>query len=176
MAIRHSPLGTVPADGVLWVETGHPRYHELQVTWRANGVVLPTNNSRSLETRGLAPGTVVSVEVRDPVGPAGTDWVRNPSTGNSPTDSGYNGPRFVQTRQWTLGAPGVVASPPAAQITGSTMTSRWPATRSSSSRRTTRPTGCSTSPGRSTGSPYRTRTTVAGWIWVLCARPMGFIN
>lgn len=124
MAIRHTPLGTVPADGVLWVETGHPRYHELQVTWRANGVVLPTNNSRSLETRGLAPGTVVSVEVRDPVGPAGTDWVRNPSTGNSPTDSGYNGPRFVQTRQWTLGAPGVVASPPAAQITGSTMTSQ----------------------------------------------------
>ncbi|WP_203993076.1 M64 family metallopeptidase [Virgisporangium aurantiacum] len=124
MAIRHTPLGTVPSDGVLWVETGHPRYHELQVTWRANGAVLPTNNSRSLETRGLAPGTVVSVEVRDPVGPAGTDWVRNPSTGNSPTDSGYNGPRFTQTRQWTLGAPGVVASPPAAQITNSTMTSQ----------------------------------------------------
>ena len=29
MAVRHSPLGTVPADGVLWVETGHPRFHEL---------------------------------------------------------------------------------------------------------------------------------------------------
>jgi hypothetical protein len=124
MAVRNTPTGTVPGGTVLWVETGHPRYHELQVTWRANGTVLDTHNSRSLETRGLAAGTVVSVEVRDPVGPAGIDWVRNPSTGNAPTDSGYNGPRFVQTRQWTVGAPGVVASPPATQITTSTMTSQ----------------------------------------------------
>jgi hypothetical protein len=124
MAIRHSPTGTVPADGVLWVETGHPRYHELQVTWRAGGVVIDTNGRRSLDLDplDLPAGTVVGVEVRDPVGPDGIDWVRNPSTGNAPADSGYNGPRFVQTRQWTVGAPGVVASPPAAEITASTMT------------------------------------------------------
>lgn len=121
MSLRHTPSGTVPADGVLWVETGHPRHHELRVTWRANGTVLTTNGSRSLalSALGLPAGTVVSVEVRDPVGPDGIDWVRNPSAGDSATDSGFNGPRFVQTRQWTVG---VVASPPAAQITGSTLT------------------------------------------------------
>ena len=42
-------------------------------------------------------------EVRDPVGPDGIDWVRNPSTNNAPTDSGFNGSRFVQTRTWTVG-------------------------------------------------------------------------
>ena len=30
MSMRNTPLGTVAADSVLWVETGHPRYHELQ--------------------------------------------------------------------------------------------------------------------------------------------------
>jgi hypothetical protein len=124
MAVRNSPLGTVPADGVLWVETGHPRYHELTVTWRANGTVLDTHGSRSLDLDplDLPAGAVVSVEVRDPVGPDGIDWVRNPSTGNTSTNSGFNGPRFVQTREWTVGEPGVVASPPAAEITVSTMT------------------------------------------------------
>ena len=42
-------------------------------------------------------------EVRDPVGPDGIDWVRNPSTNNAATDSGFNGSRFVQTRTWTVG-------------------------------------------------------------------------
>ncbi len=124
MSVRHTPPGTVPADSVLWVETGHPRYHELQVTWRIGGTVLETHGARSLDLRpfNLSAGTVVSVEARDPVGPDGIDWVRNPSAGNSATDSGYNGPRFVQTREWTVGDPGVVPSPPAAEITGSTMT------------------------------------------------------
>jgi hypothetical protein len=126
MNVRHSPLGTVAADSVLWVETGHPRYHELQVTWRAGGTVLPTNGSRSLDLDplDLPAGTVVHVEVRDPVGPDGIDWVRNPSTGNAATNSGYNGPRFVQTREWTVGSNGVAPSPPAAEITASTMTSQ----------------------------------------------------
>jgi hypothetical protein len=117
----------VPRDGVLWVETGHPRYHDLDVTWRiggADGTVLDTRDSRSLDLGALdlPAGTVVHVEVRDPVGPDGIDWVRNPSTGNTSTNSGFNGPRFVQTREWTVGDPGVVASPPAAEITASTMT------------------------------------------------------
>jgi hypothetical protein len=72
----------------------------------------------------LAAGTVVDVEVRDPVGPNGMDWVRNPSTGNSSTDSGYNGPRFVQTRQWTVGEQTVAPSPPAAEITLSSLTTQ----------------------------------------------------
>lgn len=129
MALRHTLLGTVPQDSVLWVETQHPKSHELNVTWRvggADGEVLDTTNSRNLELGelDLAPGTVVHVEARDPVGPDGIDWVRNPSTGNSATNSGYNGPRFVQTRQWTVGDTTVEPSAPAAEITLSSMTSQ----------------------------------------------------
>jgi hypothetical protein len=127
MSVRNTPSGPVAADSVLWVETGHPRYHELRVTWRiggADGTVVETHGSRSLglDPLDLPAGTVVHVEVRDPVGPDGLDWVRNPSTGNAATDSGYNGPRFVQTREWTVGDPGVEPSPPAAEITTSTTT------------------------------------------------------
>jgi hypothetical protein len=126
MSVRHTTLGTVAADSVLWVETGHPRYHELQVTWRANGTVLDTRGGRSLDLDplDLPAGTVVQVEVRDPIGPDGIDWVRNPSTGNTATNSGFNGPRFVQTREWTVGEPGVVPSSPGADITASTMTTQ----------------------------------------------------
>ena len=75
-----------------------------------------------LDPLELPAGTVVHVEVRDPVGPDGTDWVRNPSTGNTAANSGYNGPRFLQVREWTVGDPGVAPSPPAAEVTTSTMT------------------------------------------------------
>ncbi|MFD0782648.1 M64 family metallopeptidase, partial [Micromonospora azadirachtae] len=126
MNVRHTPVGTVASDSVLWVETGQPRYHELQVTWRIggpDGTVLDTHNSRELDLGALdlPVGTVVHVEVRDPVGPDGTDWVRNPSTGNTATNSGYNGPRFVQTRQWTVGDTKVTPSSPAATFTGHTI-------------------------------------------------------
>ncbi|RKF26502.1 M64 family metallopeptidase [Micromonospora globbae] len=129
MSIRHTPLGTVSSDSVLWVETGQPRYHELQVTWRVggpDGTVLDTHNRRDLDLGDLdlPAGTVVHVEVRDPVGPDGIDWVRNPSTGNTATNSGYNGPRFVQTRQWTVGETTAEVSPPAATITGATPTTQ----------------------------------------------------
>jgi hypothetical protein len=129
MSIRQTPPGAVARDSVLWVEPGQPRYHELRVTWRIGGpagTVLDTHNSRSLDLAplDLPAGTVVHVEVRDPVGPDGIDWVRNPSTGNSATDSGYNGARFVQTRQWTVGDTSATPSAPAAEITGSTMTTQ----------------------------------------------------
>jgi IgA peptidase M64 len=129
MSVAHTPLGTVPRDGVLWVETQHPKHHELVVTWRAggpDGEVLDTGNSRNLDLAplDLEPGTLVHVEVRDPVGPDGIDWVRNPSTGNSATDSGYNGPRFVQTRQWTVGDQNVAPSPEGAEFTLSSATDR----------------------------------------------------
>ncbi|MEU6206799.1 M64 family metallopeptidase [Micromonospora musae] len=129
MNVRNTPTGTVASDAVLWVEPGQPRYHELQVTWRVGGpegAVLDTKNSRDLDlgSLDLPAGTVVHVEVRDPVGPEGTDWVRNPSTGNTATNSGYNGPRFLQTRQWTVGEAKVTPSSPAATITSHTMNSQ----------------------------------------------------
>jgi hypothetical protein len=129
MSVRNTPLGTVASDSVLWVETGHPRHHELNVTWRvggADGTVLDTHGSRNLDLDplDLPAGTVVHVEVRDPIGPDGIDWVRNPSTGNTSTNSGYNGPRFVQTREWTVGDPGVTPSPAAAEITAATFASQ----------------------------------------------------
>jgi IgA Peptidase M64 len=126
MNVANTPTtGAVARDSVLWVETGHPRFHELNVTWRtggSTGPVIATGNSRNLdlEPLNLAPGTVVHAEIRDPVGPDGIDWVRNPSTGNSSTNSGYNGPRFVQTREWTVGDTTVTPSPAAADITAQT--------------------------------------------------------
>src|ERR1700754_3275841 len=87
MNVQNTPAGTVAKDSVLWLETGHPRFHEVNVTWRTGGPtgpVIATGNSRNLdlEPLNLAPGTVVHAEIRDPVGPTGLDWVRNPSTNN----------------------------------------------------------------------------------------------
>ncbi|HWK29816.1 MAG TPA: M64 family metallopeptidase [Solirubrobacter sp.] len=122
MNIRNTPTGNVARDGVLWVETGHPRFHEVDVTWKAGDTVVQSGNSRNLDLKALnlAPGTVVSAEVRDPVGPDGLDWVRNPSTANAANNSGYNGPRFVQTREWTVDETTVTPSAPEAKITAST--------------------------------------------------------
>ena len=108
MNVQNTPAGhRRPKDAVLWVETGHPRFHELTVTWRIGGATGRGDRHRprnlDLEPLNLAPGTVVYAEVRDPVGPTGIDWVRNPSTNNGATDSGFNGSRFVQTRTWTVG-------------------------------------------------------------------------
>src|SRR5690606_17542831 len=116
MSVLNTPEGTVAPNSVLWVEPPQPKDHEMLVTWRIggpDGEVVDAGNNRNLdlEPLDLEPGTVVHVEVRDPVGPDGIDWVRNPSTGNSSTNSGYNGPRFVQTRQWTVGSEPAPASP-----------------------------------------------------------------
>ncbi|WP_116952568.1 M64 family metallopeptidase [Jiangella endophytica] len=128
MSLLHTPAGTVARDGVLWLETTHPRFHDLQVTWRSGGpdgpVLATGTRNLDLAELGLAPGTVVHVEVRDPVGPDGIDWVRNPSTNNTATDSGYNGPRFVQTRTWTVGDTTAAPDAVAPEITGSTPTIR----------------------------------------------------
>ena len=124
MNVLNTPTGAVARDSVLWVETGHPRFHENTVTWRtggATGPVIATGpRNLDLEPLNLAPGTVVPAEVRDPVGPDGIDWVRNPSTANTATNSGFNGSRFVQTREWTVGDTTVTPSAPAADITANT--------------------------------------------------------
>jgi hypothetical protein len=118
MALGNRPTGLVARDEVLWVDPVNPKFHELDVTWRvggASGEVLDTDNARNLELADLdlEPGTVVHVEARDPVGPDGIDWVRNPSTGTTGDDSGYNGARFVQTREWTVSDASVAPTPPA---------------------------------------------------------------
>ncbi len=113
MALGHTPTGEVGPQDVIWVETGHPKYHELDVTWSINGVAVPgTNNSRNLDLGDLtvAAGDIVSVTVQDK-----TDFVRDPAI--------LNGPRMTQTRQWTVGAP-LPASPADVAITLSTETSR----------------------------------------------------
>jgi hypothetical protein len=127
MNVQNTPPGTVAKDQVLWVEPGHPRFHEVNVTWRRDGATGPiiaqgTSRNLDLEPLNLPAGTVVHAEVRDPVGPTGTDWVRNPSANNSSTDSGYNGARFVQTRTWTVGDTTATPAAPAAEITASTQT------------------------------------------------------
>ena len=98
MVVLSTPQGEVGSSDVLWVETQHPRYHELDVTWRIGGaageIVPGTNNSRNLPLGPLAleAGTIVHVTVSDP-----TEFVRDPGLAN--------GPRMTQTRQWTVGTP-----------------------------------------------------------------------
>jgi IgA Peptidase M64 len=113
MALTHTPPGEVGPDDVVWVEAQHPTYHELDVTWRVNGVVVPnTNNSRNLDLAALdvEPGDTVQVTVQDP-----TEFVRDPAF--------KNGPRMTQTRGWTVGAP-LPATPVDVAITLSTQTNR----------------------------------------------------
>ncbi|MDA0181892.1 M64 family metallo-endopeptidase [Solirubrobacter phytolaccae] len=119
MNVQNTAVGAVAKDQVLWVEPGNPRFHDVKVTWRtggATGPVVGTGRNLDLEPLNLPAGTVVHAEVRDPIGPDGEDWVRNPSTNNSSTDSGFNGSRFVQTRTWTVGDTTVTPGAAAADI------------------------------------------------------------
>jgi hypothetical protein len=113
MSLVHTPVGEVGPEDVVWVETQHPKYHELTVTWRLNGEVVPgTGNSRNLDLAGLgvSAGDVVEVTVSDE-----TEFVRDPTF--------KNGPRMTQVRQWTAGAP-LAATPVTAAFTLSTPTDR----------------------------------------------------
>ncbi len=113
MALANTPVGQVGPEDVVWVETQHPKYHELTVTWQVNGAVVPgTSNSRNLDlaTLNVAAGDLVSVTVQDE-----TDFVRDPAF--------KNGPRLTQTRAWTVGAP-LAATPVSAAFTISTPTDR----------------------------------------------------
>ena len=113
MALSHTPTGEIGPDDVVWVETQHPKYHELDVTWAVDGTtVAGTNNSRNLDLAALdvEAGDVVSVTVRDL-----TENVRDPAF--------KNGPRMTQTRSWTVGAP-LPVSPVDAAFTLSTQTDK----------------------------------------------------
>ena len=166
MNVQNTAVGTVAKDQVLWVEPGNPRFHAVTVTWRsggATGPVIGTGRNLDLEPLNLPAGTVVYAEVRDPVGPDGIDWVRNPSTNNTATDSGFNGSRFVQSRTFTVGdthRDGFAGRGRHHRPARPTR-ARSRATSSSTSTPTTRPTASSRSPGRSTAPRSRTRPTAA---------------
>ena len=114
MAVKSRPAGTVGANEVLWVETGHPTSHVLNVTWTVSGREIPNpHNSRSLALAplSLAAGAVVRATVVDP-----TEHVRDPAI--------RNGPTMTQTREWTVGATATPVSTVAAAFTNSTPTNR----------------------------------------------------
>ncbi|SDK47167.1 M64 family metallopeptidase [Nonomuraea jiangxiensis] len=103
-----------PKD-VLWVETMHPLYHELTVTWAVNGrTVKKTGNSRNFDLREhrVRAGDTVTVTVSDDTGD-----VRDPAVAD--------GAALTQTRQWTIAeqpspAPAAAATTP--EFTSSTLT------------------------------------------------------
>ena len=130
MSLVHTPLVEVGPEDVVWVETQHPKFHEVTVTWRINGEVVPgTATRRNLELAELdvAPGDIVGVTVQDEI-----DWVRDPVF--------KDGPRLTQTRSWTVGA-ALPPSSPAPAFTISTPTDRAVARDEVIFVETTHPTG-----------------------------------
>ncbi|MEH7347177.1 hypothetical protein V7122_25450 [Bacillus sp. JJ1532] len=92
MPLNSTPEGEVGSNDILWVETMHPRFHALNVTWEINGKMIDTNNSRYLELaeHDVKHGDTVKVTVNDQ-----TEFVRDPFY--------LDGPRMTQTREWTIG-------------------------------------------------------------------------
>jgi len=111
MALVSTPTGTpVGPTDVLWVETQHPAYHELSVTWSVNGVPTATGTRDfSLAAHGVAAGATVSVTVTD-----STAYVRDPAV--------RGGPALTQSRMWTVGTTPVTEPPGPVAITASTQT------------------------------------------------------
>jgi hypothetical protein len=112
MSVVTRPTGTVGPNEVLWVETGHPADHELDVTWSVNGATVPntgTSRNLALAGRGLAAGDVVRATVVD-----ATEFVRDPAL--------RNGPAFTQTREWTVGTDPTPPADVAPAFTNSTPT------------------------------------------------------
>ncbi|GIJ45041.1 peptidase [Virgisporangium aliadipatigenens] len=101
-----SPVGTTD---VLWVETGHPAYHQLSVSWSVNGVARSDSHSFSLPSFGVRPGDSVSVTVTDP-----TAYVRDPAV--------RGGAALTQTRSWTVGATPITGPAVPVSITAATQT------------------------------------------------------
>ncbi|MBF8187037.1 peptidase [Nonomuraea sp. K274] len=93
LALHSTPTDEpVYPEDVLWVETMHPLYHELTVTWAVNGkTVKKTGNSRNLdlEAHGVRAGDTVTVTVSDD-----TEDVRDPAVAD--------GGALTQTREWTI--------------------------------------------------------------------------
>ncbi|MGE8206989.1 M64 family metallopeptidase [Heyndrickxia sp. NPDC080065] len=95
MPLLSTTVGEVGPNDVVWVETMHPRFHILDVSWEINGKeISDTHNSRYIKLADLnvKNGDTVKVTVKDQ-----TEFVRDPNY--------LNGPRMTQTREWTVGNP-----------------------------------------------------------------------
>jgi IgA peptidase M64 len=113
LALSSTPTDRpVGPNEVVWVETPHPLYHELDVTWRLNGEVVD-QGTRNLEPaeHGAKAGDTIELTVQDP-----TAFVRDPAVRSSPA--------MTQTRQWTVGADPTPPAPIEAAFTASTQTDR----------------------------------------------------
>ncbi|PJJ63314.1 M64 family metallopeptidase [Compostimonas suwonensis] len=83
----------VAPDSVVWLETAHPVYHELDVTWSINGTaVTGLDNARQLDLEGrdVVAGDTISATVVD-----NTEFVRDPALRGSAS--------MTQVRTWTVG-------------------------------------------------------------------------
>lgn len=111
---------STPADSpasrheVLWVETAHPNYHELEVRWDVDGQPLAAaGNRRVLDIRTLnlpAAARKITVTVTDP-----TPFVRDPSIRSSV---------LTATRSWTVHPERPLITQIAPAFVGSTATTR----------------------------------------------------
>ena len=76
-------------DEVVWIETAHPRYHELDVRWAVDGKeVTDARNDRHLDLRRHGSAKAVTVTVSDP-----TPFVRDPA---------IRAQALTATRAWTV--------------------------------------------------------------------------
>lgn len=95
MAIGAPKAGDVGRKDVLWVETPHPTYHDMQVSWQLNGRRIESaDGARNLSLSDLKVrrGDKVRVEVHDP-----TPFIRDPAIEKSPA--------MTASRTWTVGQP-----------------------------------------------------------------------
>jgi len=93
LALRSTPTDApVGRTDVIWIETPHPTYHELEVTWEINGEVVADDGRRSLDLEAfdVADGDTVTVTVVDP-----TEFVRDPAIRSSAA--------LTASRTWTVG-------------------------------------------------------------------------
>ena len=104
----------VGAGEVLWIETAHPNFHELDITWQVDGQAIDSaRNLPYLETRTLklpAGDHRITVTVVDP-----TPFVRDPEIRSKV---------LTATRSWMVGPAAGSPKPAETGFTGSTPTSR----------------------------------------------------
>ncbi|MEX2283382.1 MAG: peptidase M64, partial [Gemmatimonadota bacterium] len=105
----------VSSREVIWIETPHPNYHELKVTWEIDGRAIPeANDQPHLALGGLSLGAgehSVTVKVVDP-----TEFVRDPVMRDT---------SFSATRSWVVDpAAPVTSAAEGVAFTTSTQTAR----------------------------------------------------